>query len=97
MKAAVEIAYRAEQAQTLAHELADKLLIEAKESNNLPAAAKKLKLSLEESGEFSRSFGSFIPRVGNSEELAEDSFKLAKETSVALKSTKSATGSWSHH
>lgn len=85
VKAAVEIAYRAEQAQTLAHELADKLLIEAKESNNLPAAAKKLKLSLEESGEFSRSFGSFIPRVGNSEELAEDSFKLAKETSVAPK------------
>ncbi len=30
VKAAVEIAYRAEQAQTLAHELADKLLIEAK-------------------------------------------------------------------
>lgn len=85
VKAAVEVAYRAQQAQTLASELADKLLIEANKSKNLPAAAKALKLSLEESGEFSRSFGSFIPRVGNSEELAEEAFNLTTEAPVAPK------------
>jgi len=85
VKAAVEVAFRAEQAQTLAHELADKLLIEASKAKNLPAAAKALKLNLEESGEFSRSFGSFIPRVGNSEELAAEAFKLTAEAPVAPK------------
>ena len=85
VKAAVEVAFRADQAQTLAHELADKLLIEASKAKNLPAAAKALKLNLEESGEFSRSFGSFIPRVGNSEELAAEAFKLTAEAPVAPK------------
>lgn len=85
VKAVVEVAFRAEQAQTLASELADKLLIEASKAKNLPVAAKALKLNLEESGEFSRSFGSFIPRVGNSEELAEEAFKLTEEAPVASK------------
>lgn len=85
VKNAVETAYRADQAQTLAHELADRLLAEATKQNSLTAAAKQLKVSLEESGEFSRSFGSFIPRVGNSEELAAEAFTLTKEAPVASK------------
>lgn len=85
VKPAVEQAFRAQQALTLAHELADKLLLEANKSNDLPDAAQQLKLNLEESGEFSRSFGSFIPRVGNSDELAKEAFLLTKEKPVASK------------
>lgn len=85
VKPAVEVAYRADQAQTLAHELADKLLIESNKKNSLPEAATELNLILEESGEFSRSFGNFIPRVGNSEELADEAFKLTSEKPVASK------------
>ncbi|MCW9049420.1 MAG: SurA N-terminal domain-containing protein [Deltaproteobacteria bacterium] len=85
VKPAVEQAYRTEQAQTLALELANKLHAQATETNNLASAAEKLKLNLEETGEFSRGFGSFIPRIGSSQELAEAAFTLTEEASVATK------------
>ncbi|MCK4622913.1 MAG: SurA N-terminal domain-containing protein [Desulfuromonadales bacterium] len=83
VKALVELAYRTEQAQTLAKELADKLLAKAQELKSLRKAAAELKLTIEESGEFSRSFGAFIPRIGSSAELAETAFNLTVEEPIA--------------
>jgi peptidyl-prolyl cis-trans isomerase D len=85
VKPQVEQAYRSEQAQTLAKELADKLLALASDKKSLTQAAKDLKLTVEESGEFSRSFGFFIPRIGTSQELAETAFSLTQEEPVANK------------
>ncbi len=82
VKLTVEQAYRSEQAQSLAKELADKLLKQATEQKNLVTAAQKLKLTAEESGDFSRSFGYFIPRIGSSEELSEEAFSLTEEAPV---------------
>ncbi|SEA55301.1 peptidyl-prolyl cis-trans isomerase D [Desulfuromusa kysingii] len=83
VKAIVEQEYRTEQAQTLAKELADKLLEQATTQKSLNQAARDLKLTVEESGEFSRSFGFFIPRIGTSQELAEEAFALTTEKPVA--------------
>ncbi len=83
VKAAVEQAFRTEQAQTLAKELADQLLILANQQKSLRKAASELKLNLEESGEFSRSYGTFIPRIGASPELAEAAFALSEEAPIA--------------
>lgn len=85
VKPQVEQAYRSEQAQTLAKELADKLLVLASDKKNLTEAAKDMKLTIEESGEFSRSSGFFIPRIGTSQELAETAFSLTQEKPVANK------------
>jgi peptidyl-prolyl cis-trans isomerase D len=42
-------------------------------------------LTVEESGDFSRNFGFFIPRIGTSQELAEAAFALTTESPVAAK------------
>ena len=85
VKPQVEQAYRSEQAQTLTKELADKLLALASDKKSLTEAAKEMKLTIEESGEFSRSSGFFIPRIGTSQELAETAFSLTPEEPIASK------------
>jgi len=59
--------------------------VQATTAKSLRTAAKNLKLAVEESGEFSRSFGSFIPRIGTSQELAEVAFSLTEAVPVAAK------------
>jgi len=85
VKPQVERACRIEKAQQLAKELADKLLALATAQKDLIAAAKTSHLDVEETGDFSRSFGDFIPRVGSSKELAEEAFKLTKEDPIVKK------------
>ena len=85
VKPQVEQAYREQRAQTLAEELADKLLALAKESKKLPQAAAELNLNIEETGPFSRGFGDFIPRIGSHKNLAEDAFALTTENPIAPK------------
>lgn len=85
VKAAVEVAFRAEQAETLAKDLADKLLAAATKENSLTAAAKELDLKLEKSNEFSRSFGGYIPGIGSVPELSAEAFELSAEKPVAAK------------
>ena len=85
VKSMVELAYRSKQAQTLAKELAEQLLAKAKELKSLRQAAAQLKLSVEESGDFSRSFGAFIPRIGSEKELAEEAFTLSNEAPISAK------------
>ena len=85
VKPLVEQLYRSEQAQTLAKKLADQLLKQATDKKSLRTAAQNLNLTVEESGEFSRSFGFFIPRIGTSQELSEEAFSLTKEAPIAKK------------
>jgi len=85
VKAAVEQAYRAEQAQTLAKKLADQLLNSAQQKKSLQQAAAALKLKVEETGDFSRSYGAFIPRIGSSEELGKEAFQLTQENPIGAK------------
>jgi len=85
VKSAVEQAYRADQAETLAGELADRLLTSARESNNLQQAADALKLKVEETGDFSSSYGAYIPKIGSSEELAKEAFTLTEEKPICSK------------
>ncbi len=83
VKASVEMAYRANQAQTFAKELADQLLAKAQELKSLRKAAASLKVSVDESGEFPSSFGDFIPKIGNTPELAKEAFTLTEEAPIA--------------
>ncbi len=85
VKPMVEKLYRVEQAQTLAKKLADQLLEQATDKKSLRTAAKNLKLTVEESGEFSLNFGFFIPRIGTSQELSEEAFSLTEEAPIAKK------------
>jgi len=85
VKTRVEQAYRVEQAQSLVRELADTLLDQAVAKKNLETAAKALKLNVEESGDFSRSAGTFIPRIGQSPELSGVAFSLTATDPVAKK------------
>ncbi|MBW6509390.1 MAG: SurA N-terminal domain-containing protein [Desulfuromonadales bacterium] len=82
VKSAVESAYRAEQAQALAFELAEKLLELSRDQQNLAAAASQLDLRIDNTGDFSRSFGYFIPQIGSSQELAEAAFELTETAPV---------------
>ncbi len=83
VKNKVNQAYRANQALTLAKDLAEKLLAAAQKEKSLSKAAKNLKISTEETGEFSHSYGEFIPRVGSVPQLATEAFKLSPEEPVA--------------
>ncbi|MBD1399368.1 SurA N-terminal domain-containing protein [Pelovirga terrestris] len=82
VKTSVEKAYREEQAQSLAFELARKLLELAREQQNLAAAADQLDLRIDNTGDFSRSSGYFIPRIGSSQELADAAFTLTEADPV---------------
>ncbi len=82
VKASVEQAYRVGQAEKLAKETAENLLNQAQELKSLRKAAAEENLTVEETGEFSRGFGSFVPRIGASEELANKAFSLTEETPI---------------
>ncbi len=82
VKNTVESAYREEQAQTLAFELAQKLLERAREQQDLTAAANQLDLRIDNTGDFSRSSGYFIPQIGSSQELADAAFAVTEEDPV---------------
>lgn len=83
VKNAVESSYRAERAQALAEDLAAQLLALAREKSNLAEAARELDLKVEETGDFSRTFGYFIPRIGSSQALSDAAFELIAEAPVA--------------
>lgn len=83
VKTTVESRYRAQRAQTLAHELATNLLALAKELNSLPQAAEELDLKLETTDDFSRTFGYFIPQIGSSQALSDAAFELTPDAPVA--------------
>jgi len=65
--------------------LADQLLDSAQQKKSLQQAAAALKLKVEETGDFSRSYGAFIPRIGSSEELGQEAFQLTQENPIGAK------------
>lgn len=79
VRSAAEQAFRREQAKTLAREAAEKLLAAVKAGEKLEVLAEKV----EHTGLFSRSYGAFVPRLGNAENLATTAFDLSKESPVA--------------
>lgn len=85
VNASVEQAYRVAQAESLAKETAETLLTQAQELKSLRQAASELNLSVEETGEFSRGFGAFVPRIGASEDLANEAFNLTAEAPIGSK------------
>jgi peptidyl-prolyl cis-trans isomerase D len=79
----VEQAYRREQAKTLAREAAEKLLAAVKAGENLETLARRQGEAVEQTGLFSRSYGAFVPKLGNAENLAKAAFDLTQRSSAA--------------
>jgi peptidyl-prolyl cis-trans isomerase D len=75
----VEVAYRAEKAVELAKQAAEKLLDTIQKGASLADAAKPYSLKVEETGEFSRSYGDFVPRLGNQENLSAAAFAMTAD------------------
>lgn len=79
----VEAAYREAQSIDLAEAAAAELLKAVQEGTTLAGAAKQQSLKVEETGEFTRGYGGFVPRIGNNEQLAEAAFTLTDEQPTA--------------
>jgi peptidyl-prolyl cis-trans isomerase D len=85
VRTAVESAYRRQQSHVLARQAAEKLLSEMQGGKTLAASARKIKQQVEETDFFSRSYGNFVPRIGNAADVAEVVFELNKEKPAADK------------
>ncbi|ORJ62990.1 SurA N-terminal domain-containing protein [Geothermobacter hydrogeniphilus] len=83
VRKAVEKAFRRDKSVELAQAAADKLLADLKTAGDLNAAAGAAKLKVEETGDFARSYGDFVPRIGQSADLAKQAFTLTEEKPVA--------------
>ena len=79
----VEQAYRREQAKALAREAAEKLLAAVKAGEKLEVQARQQGEKVERTGLFSRSYGAFVPKLGNAENLATAAFALTQISSAA--------------
>jgi len=79
----VVAAFRQAKAQELAQKTADSLLADLKAGKKLADLAKKEHLKVEETGLFARSYGDFVPKLGNAPELAKAAFELSTAKPVA--------------
>ncbi len=77
----VEKEYLAEKAAELARQNAEEALAALKEGKTMETAASGAKI--EKTGEITRAYGDFIPRLGRSPELAEAAFSLTMENPIA--------------
>lgn len=78
VRSEVDKAYRAEKALDLARQAAEDFLAKAVQAGSLTEQARKDNVRVEETGSFARSFETFIPRIGNSSELASVAFELSE-------------------
>ena len=76
VKDMVTAAYRAAEATKLARAAAEGLVAALREGGSLTKLAGKDGYKVEETGEFTRSYSPFVPRLGSSEELATAAFTL---------------------
>jgi len=83
VKKKVEAAYRKSQSGELAKAAAEEILTGLKEGKKLAALAKKYDTKVEETGLFAASYGAFVPRLGNAEDLAAQAFELSSDNRVA--------------
>jgi peptidyl-prolyl cis-trans isomerase D len=79
VKELVTAAYRAAESKDLARSAAEKLVASLNEGGKLTKLAKKAKYTVEETGDFTRTYSPFVPRLGTSEELASAAFELSAE------------------
>ncbi len=82
VKDLVTSAYRSVQSAGLARAAAEELVADLSTGSSLAKLAKRGKYDLEETGEFTRSYKPFVPRLGTSEELSEAAFALAGDQSA---------------
>jgi peptidyl-prolyl cis-trans isomerase D len=83
VRSAVEKAYRREQSGVLARKAAEQLLADLKGGKRLRQLVKSSLLQVEETGFFARTYGTYVPNIGNSAELAAAAFELDQEKPVA--------------
>jgi len=74
----VTAAYRAVESKKLARAAAEKLVDDLEAGASLAKLAQKAKYEIEETGEFTRTYSPFVPRLGSSKELFEAAFDLAE-------------------
>jgi len=83
VKSRVADAYRKQQSAILAEKAAAEILADLKTGRSLATLAAKHGLKVEETGPFPRSYGNFLPRLGENQSLAEAAFTLTKESPAA--------------
>ncbi len=81
----VEQAYRSKHTREMARRTAEEMHSALKSGGKLAVLAKEQKVSVEETGLFPRSYGNFIPRLGENGEVAEAAFTLSTESPAAEK------------
>ena len=79
VKDMVTASYRANESSELARAAAEKLVTDLRDGGILTKLAKKAKYKVEETGEFTRTYSPFVPRLGSSEELSTAAFELGDE------------------
>ncbi|MCK4507472.1 MAG: peptidylprolyl isomerase, partial [Desulfuromonadales bacterium] len=79
VKDLVTAAYRAAESTQLAKTAAEKLVADLSAGGKLIKLAKKAKYKVEETGEFTRTYSPFVPRLGTSEELSNAAFASGEE------------------
>jgi peptidyl-prolyl cis-trans isomerase D len=74
----VTAAYRGGESKQLAKAAAEELVVDLEAGASLAKLAQKAKFEIEETGEFTRTYSPFVPRLGSSKELFEAAFELAE-------------------
>ncbi len=79
VKDLVTSAYKAVESARLAEEAAENLVADLKEGATLARVARKAGYEIEETGEFTRTYSPFVPRLGSSEELSKAAFEVPED------------------
>ena len=79
VKDMVTASYRANESAKLAQAAAKELVADLSDGGDLTKLAKKAKYTLEETGEFTRTYSPFVPRLGTSKDLSTAAFALEDE------------------
>ena len=83
VKDLVTAAYQATEAFKLAKATAEEMVANLADGGSLAKLAKRGKYTVEETGEFTRTYSPFVPRLGTSEELSTAAFEV-KEGKTAI-------------
>jgi len=83
VKDLVTASYQATEAVKLAKAAAEELVADLVDGGSLVKLAKRGKYTVEETGEFTRTYSPFVPRLGTSEELSTAAFEV-KEGETAI-------------
>jgi len=82
VRAQVEQAYRGEKAVDLARQAAEDILAKLQKGEKLSILVKPLGLDVKETDFFSRTYGTFVPKIGSDPELATAAFELTGDNPV---------------